>query len=101
MIQQVTELGSVETEHMLQLLDHLSSVLHLLSLVIKIHVFLHRHTDHIMLKVDYEVLCLFMMIYANKIPVLQNILAAIHHKVIIRQKASLRNSFPSAIRKSN
>jgi len=86
---------------MLQLLDHLSSVLHLLSLVIKIYVFLRRHIDRIMLNVDCEVLCLFMAIHANKIPVLQNILAAIHRKIIARQKASLRNSFPSATRKSN
>lgn len=63
-------------------MDHLSSVLHLLSLVIKIYVFLHRHIDRIMLNIDYEVLCLFMMIHANKIPVLQNILAAIHRKIV-------------------
>lgn len=69
--------------------------------MIKIYVFLHRRIDRIMLNVDYEVLCLFMMIHANKIPVLQNILAAIHCKIIIRQKARLRNSFPSATRISN
>lgn len=76
-------------------------MLHLLSSVIEIYVFLHRHIDRIVLKVDCEVLCLFIMRDTNKIPVLQNILAAIHHKIIFRQKAHLRNSFPSATRKSN
>lgn len=69
--------------------------------MIEIYVFLHRHIDRTVLKVDCEVLCLFIMIDANKIPVLQNILAAIHYKIIFRQQASLRNSFPSATRKSN
>lgn len=63
------------------------------------YVFLHRHIDHIVLKVDCEVLCLFIMIHANKIPVLKNILAVIHHIIIFRQKARLRNSFPSDTRR--
>lgn len=52
-----------------------------------------------MQKADYEVLCLFMMIPANKIPVLRNISDAMHCKIIVRQKAHLRNSLSSATRK--